>query len=1098
MNTRIAIHHHIEQRFERKVNLSTHWLRLRPAPHTTSRVEAYSLKVGVEPHFLNWVRDPYENHLARLDLPEPVTGLCIRLELLVELSGRNPFDFLVEPSAFSFPFAYSEHLTKELAPYLKKDIPGPRLRAWLDALDVPPGYVIERLGDINLRFYDRLPAFGPSRPGAVDTEKVLAQGGGSPWEIAWLATLTLRHLGLAARFTSGYHIAMAQSEPTQDVARAHAWTEVYLPGAGWIGLDPAAGVFTSEAHIPLASAPEYLRTMPVTGYFEHCRASLEETLTVRRMTPAGESGPYSECQWADIVALGRRVNDELQSRTIDLHLGQSLSFVSAAAEAPEWTTAALGADKSRAAEDLLYRLKARLAPGGIVHLGQGQWMGGEGLPRWRLGLFFRGDGFPVWREASLLGRRQAAFKPTSADACRFAALLAQNLGLASDFVMPAYEDGLHQFWLHRADLNSTPATEDLSDPGKRRALAARLTGDHDEPAGFVLPLRWDPVAEAWSSGVWSFRRGRLVLLPGESALGYRLPLDSLPVGDWATAEPEPERCQFDERPLLPRDFGELNARFTTVTPATESFATADPQYRDTRPPRTALAVQVRHGQVHVFLPPLTHLEHYLSLVAAVEATAKQVGVPVMPEGYEPPEDHRLLRLTLEPDSGCLKLLLPEIAGFAAQSALMEAAYAEAWAAGLRGERRMADGTSLAPGGRAEIRLGGTMPANSPFFRSPELLRSLIVYWQRHPSLSYLFAGRLIGPGGTAPRPDEGRDDALYELAIALERIPSGPCAVPWVPDRLLRHLLADPSGDMRRAEIRIDQLYPPDRSSLRLGRTIVRSFETPPVPRMAALQALLVQGLILVFAREPVRAEPVEWRSALHDRFMLPQVLWEDFLGVLRDLKNADLPFQAEWFLPLVELRFPVLGRVQAGDLELELRTALEPWPVLAEESTPSGTVRFLDVANDKVQVLCRGATPGRHVLVCNGLRVPLRSAERTGELVAGVRFKACELPSTLHPTQPAVDSLVFDLVDAWSGRVLGGCTYIPSQPDPEATIELGRNVGFSREAAPYPSGAAPVRGAPGRLEGTFLPSGSGLQHLEPPPAVMDEHHPYVLDLVRC
>ena len=1099
MNTRIAINHKIDQRFDKKVGLSTHWLRLRPAPHTQSLIEAYSLKIHTEPHFLNWLRDPYENHLARLDLPEPVADLRIEVEVLAELPPGNPFDFLVEPSAFSFPFDYPSQLTKELAPYLNVGRPGPRLRAWFEAMEVEPGYIVERLGDINLKFYNLLPAFGPLQPGAVDTETVLARGGGSPWEIAWLATLTLRHLGLAARFTSGYHVALAPKEGGYDIARLHAWTEVYLPGAGWIGLDPAGGIFTAEGHIPLASAPEYLRTMPLTGYFEHCAASQDETTTVRRLIPAPEVWPYSDCQWADIRALARKVDEDLQAQSIHLNLGQSLSFVSAYnPTAPEWTTAAMGPDKTRTAEDLLYRLKNRLAPGGILHLGQGEWMGGESLPRWRLSAFFRSDDFPIWQDPALIGWRQSGFSLTTEDARRFAEVLGENLGLAKSFVIPAQEDGLHQFWLHRTDLTSAPDPADLRDPERRRALAVRLTGHQNEPAGFVLPLRWDPVADAWSSGNWSFRRGRLVLIPGDSAMGYRLPLDSLPVGDAAAAEPEPERCQFDERPLLPREFGELNARFVTVSPATEHFETADPIYTEARPPRTAVSIQVRQGQLYVFLPPLTHLEHYLVLVSAIESTAKRIGVPVMLEGYEPPEDHRLLRLTLEPDAGCLKVCLPEVSSSASQIELVEVAFAEAANAGLRGERIMADGKSLPPGGRADIRLGGTVPANSPFFRRPELLRSLIACWQRHPSLSYLFAGRSIGPGGSAPRPDEGRDDALYELLIALERIPAGECAVPWMPDRLLRHLLADPAGDMRRAEIRIDQLYPPDRSSLRLGRTILRSFETPPHPKMAALQALLVKALLARFGRKPIQSELIEWRSALHDRFMLPHVLWEDFLSVLDDLTTAGFPFQPEWFRPLLDLRFPLLGHVQIGDMELELRSAHEPWPVLAEETTSMGTARFVDSANEKVQVRCSGLSPGRHVLTCNGYRVPLKATATHGEMVAGVRYKASNPPSTLHPTKYAVDALVFDLLDSWTGRVIGGCTYFPPRPELYGAIGVAPNLAESgEELAPHLLHAPPVRVPPWSSGGVFLARGSGQTAITPPPAVTDERYPYLLDLAR-
>lgn len=1098
MSTRIALNHRIDSRFNRRVQLSTHWLRLRPAPHVRDRIEAYSLKIDAEPNFLNWVRDPYENFLARLDLPEPVSGLGMSVEIIAELSPINPFNFLVEPYAFEYPFKYPKALAKELGPYLGTGPCGPRVTAWLDGLTMEKGYIAERLGELNSLIWKSFPAGGSADILAPDLESLLAGGRASPADLAWLLVLSLRRLGLAARFTTGYQVTLAPPEGGLDWASLHAWAEAYLPGAGWIGLDPAIGIYIAEGYIPLASAPEPLRTLPIIGYVEACQESRSQEIQVKRLVPEPASWPYGSAQWADMRALGGKIESDLRSRNINPALGVDLAFVSARdACAPEWTTAAVGPFKRQIAEELLLRLRGRLFPGGALHLGQSEWFGGEAAPRWRIGCFERADGQPAWRDPDLFGWKLGRFQLTTEDAKRVAEVLAGQLGVASSYVMAAQEDGLYQLWTNRTLIEYTPASEDLRDPERRQALASHLSANHGD-AGYALPLRWDGAKGRWSSGAWTFRRNGLYLSPGEFSMGYRLPLESLPSGEAGVVESDPERCQFDDRPILASVSGELSTRFATLGPVPNERESADADNAASRPPRTAICVQARHGRLYVFIPPLTHLEHYLELVAAVEATAAFLQAPVILEGYEPPEDHRLLRVMIEPGPGTLKLSLPETLEWTRQLDIIETAYAEAEAMGLRAERIMPDGKREPPGGRAEVRLRGETAAGSPFLRRPEILRSLIAYWQKHPSLSYFFAGRSIGPGGDAPRPDEGRDDALYELATALDRIPEGETARPWVADRLLRHLLADQTGDMKRAEIRIDQLYPPERSSLRLGRIVIRAFETPPHARMAALQALLVKGLLAFVERFPQSGDLVDWGPQLHDRFMLPRILWEDLKSVLRELEGAGYPFQPEWFEPFMQLRFPLLGRVQMGDISLELRQAHEPWPVLAEETTGGGTARFIDSANGRLEVTCTGLSPSRYALVCNGYLAPLQNIGIPGEAVAGVRYKASNPPSTLHPTRPEVRSLVFDLVDLWTGKVVGGCTYFPPSTPVWGPAGLpAESRGTGDEQGMEQHLATPIIAPSWSSGGIFLPCGSGQKRLFVPAPILDRRFPFLLDLAR-
>ncbi|MCG6967495.1 MAG: transglutaminase family protein [Chromatiaceae bacterium] len=1091
MTVRIALRHRIEQRFSRPVNLSTHWLRLRPAPLTNQRITAYSLGIDAEPHFINWVRDPFENNLARLDLPEPVSRLGFDIELLAELEPVNPFDFLVEPLAANFPFAYPAQLRKELAPYLALPLRGPRFAAWVETLDTEPAYILAFLSRVNQQIHESFAFAPPGQPGRVDPEAVLAAGAGWAWQVAWLGTLGLRALGLAARFVSGYRLSL----DGDGSAAAHAWTEVYLPGAGWVGLDPARGLFTDECYLPLAAAPDPLRAVPVVGYREACEEQFNERVEVRQLLVEPEQWPFSSAEREHLDALGRKIDLDLQAAGVALNVQPGLAFVAATeSDLDEWKIAALGPAKRRVAEQLMLRLRERLAPGGVLQVEQGEQFAGDPLPRWRLGCWARTDGAPVCRSGARIGWAQGGAALTPADARAFGERLAHALGIEPTRLAPAYEDGLYRRWLDPAPSDLIPDAAEISDPERRRALAERLSRESAQLRGYVLPLRWDAAAGRWASGTWPLRRGAIYLLPGDSPMGYRLPLEGLPLA--VQRRIDPERCQFEDRALLPEVHGEVSARLSRVAPLATPLAKAD-QASAGEGPRTAVCAEIRDGSLHCFLPPLTHLEHYLELVAAVELAAESLDTTVVLEGYGPPEDHRLRRIVIEPDAGALRVRLPEAGSSPELQSMLRAAFDEAAACGLHSERVMPDGSRFPPGVGAPLALAGQRPVHSPFLRRPEILRSLIAYWQRHPCLSYLFAGRGIGASGLAPRVDEGRDEALYELAIALERLPAGEIGEPWLADRVLRHLLTDPAGDMRRAEIRVDELYHPVRASRRLGRITLGSFEMASAAELQILQVQLVRALVARFAQLPERPELRPWGTALQDSLLLPRVLWDDFCVVLGELDEAGYPFQAAWFTTLVEQRFPRIGRVQFDDIALELRQAHEPWPVLAEEVSAGGVARFIDSALDRVQVTASGLTPGRYILECNAETVPLQPTGAVGEYVAGVRYKASNPPATLHPSAPPVDALVFDLIDTWSGRVLGGFTYHPARPRGWGTVGVPR-AGATGSLAGEPVGmrlAVPAGMPLGQGRGRFEPRGSGRRLVRTLPARIDPARPYLLDL---
>jgi uncharacterized protein (DUF2126 family) len=1044
MPVRVALHHKTVYQYDRPASLSPQVIRLRPAPHCRTPVSAYSLKIEPPDYFINWQQDPQSNYLARVVFPERVARLSIEVGLIAEMTVINPFDFFLESYAEKFPFPYSAEQREELAPCLVAEPAGPRLQKFLDETPQAAQPVMAFLVDLNRRLQRLTRYVIRMEPGIQTCEQTLTLGSGSCRDSGWLLVQILRHLGLAARFVSGYLIQLkpdvkplqGPEGPAQDFTDLHAWAEVYLPGAGWVGLDPTSGLLAAEGHLPLAATPHPASAAPVSGSVSECQVQFHHEMSVTRIHEDPRvTLPYSGAQWERIEALGHRVDEDIRRGDIRLTMGGEPTFVSTDnMDGEEWNFTAVSAEKRLLAERLLRRLSARFAPGALLHFGTGKWYPGEALPRWALTCYWRNDGIPLWHDPALLTPEPSALL-ASGDARCFAETLAHRLGVDPDYVNPAFEDPLHYLQKERQlPVNVDPIDNRLEDPGERERLRAVFERGLHQPAGFVLPLQRGAGKRGpeWQTGLWMLRGQHLFLVPGDSPIGLRLPLPSLP---WVAPAEAPQVSPVD--PMVNRGTLPVPLRISPADPILQrerqTGRDRQPKPQESAPwvVRTALCVEVRQGRLHVFMPPLPAAEDYLDLLTALEDTAAHLHKPVVIEGYAPPFDPRLRQIKVTPDPGVIEVNIHPAHDWLELVSNTTALYEEARLARLATEKFMLDGRHSGTGGGNHFVLGGPTPADSPFLRRPDLLRSMIAYWQHRPSLSYLFSGLFIGPTSQAPRVDETRQDSLYELDIAFGQIPApGPGDCPaWLVDRIFRHILVDVSGNTHRAEFCIDKLYSPDSASGRLGLVELRGFEMPPHARMSLTQQLLVRALIAGFWRQPYTRPPIAWGTQLHDQFMLPHFIRRDFAEVLDDLNRFGYPFELEWFAPHFEFRYPALGRVNEQGIELELRQATEPWYVLGEEAVAGGTARYVDSSVERLQVLVNGLFGNRYVITCNGRHVPLHATGKQGEWVAGVRYRAWQPPSCLHPTIPVHSPLVFDMVDTWTRRCVGGCTYHVAHP---------------------------------------------------------------------
>lgn len=1032
MSIQVALQHKTTYTYDRAIKLWPQVLRLKPAPHCRTKILSYALQVEPSNHFINWMQDPFGNYQARIVFPELVEKFEFTVEVIAELVAINPFDFFLEEYAETFPFAYSSLLQKELKPYLEVNDQGDSFeKLFNDCQKYSNQNTVDFLVALNRHVYEMIDYSIRMEVGVQSCEHTLVRKIGSCRDSAWLLVQLLRKFGLAARFVSGYLVQLkadveeknGPSGPQDDFTDLHAWAEVFIPGAGWIGLDATSGLFAGEGHIPLACTPHYESAAPITGDTEQTTVqfsfdnSVERILETPRVTK-----PYTDEQFRLIDQVGYQVDQLLQQADVELTMGGEPTFVSKTdMESAQWNTDADGEDKRVQSFSLTKKLKEDLAPQSFIHFGQGKWYPGEAIPRWQYAMYWRNDNQVLWKNKDLIADPNKKGKNTFADAEQFTKTLVKHLGLDSSLIQSAYEDEYYYLW-EKLNLPINFDTEKDAEKAKieRQTLLKLLEAGIDKPVGFVLPLAYDEENHYWLSTKWEFERKQLFLLPGNSQIGMRLPIDRLKIKrDKKSDQVFPANFFNDIYGLIGYQdvIDKIKKRKSFEAKNTGELI------------KTALCVQQMEGRIHVFLPPFEDMNHFLDLLHTIEITAEQLNLPIIIEGYQPPFHPEVTKLVVAPDPGVVEVNVHPMKSWAEIREVYDLLFELADEVGLGTNKFMIDGKHTGTGGGNHITLGGAKPAESPILRQPDTLRSMVNFWQNHPGLSYLFSSPFIGATSQSPRVDEGRPEMLYELEIAfneLEKVDDPPF---WMVDRIFRNILTDITGNTHRAEFCIDKLYSPDSTTGRLGILEMRGFDMPPHKEMCLLQILLVRSLFAVFCKSPYKHPVIHWGNDLHNKFMMHHFVREDIYEVVEYLQNHGVAFQKEWFDVFLDFRFPEYGSVHLSGIKLSLRSALEPWVVLGEEMSNSGTARFVDSSVERLEVVLEDFNPERYKLLCNSIQVPLVQTKYSRKFVASIRYKAWAPPSALHPTIGVDTPLIFDIYDTWNSRSIGGCSYHVAHP---------------------------------------------------------------------
>jgi len=997
MFTMIQLTHSTEYQYDEKIKIFPQYIRLHPSSHCKTPIDSFQLCIAPEEHFIHTQQDIFGNQITRVAFKQPSDFFKVTVNLQLRQIKFNPFDFLIDKHAEHYPFYYSDQMQQYLNHYITPAEDANAIEIGLAQYRPSASNTIDFCCELNKNLYQTIQYTMRDDSGVQPASVTLKTQKGSCRDTAWLLCELFRGYGLASRFVSGYLISMDDKTNTQSEAELHAWAEVFIPGAGWIGLDPTSGLLTDNQHIPLCCTPHPNEAAPIAGALQACQSTMQHTIHIKKLdNPSGDLNKNDDITWNKINTLGQAIDDVLDTQHVHLTMGAEPTYLAEDNNhAPEWQTQALGEDKSRRGWTLLQNLGHRFSPGGLKFISQGKQYPGEINPRWAYHYYWRKDGVPLWTLEIDNNKKYCL-----ADGLHLLKTLTQALGLPEQAIHSTYVDFEYEQWRQQHS-------------NLKQTTLPRV-------ACYVLPLHWplhlNNNTTHWASCEWHSLDNHVFLIPGDSAAGYRLPLNRLTKNVDPRFETCPEKSLFEQTThLLSAEQLEKDIEKRFSSPINNNVILQHTIH-------TALCIECKNNQIYLFIPPLNQLEPFVDLVASIQYACRKTSIPVILNGYCPPTDNRLHHFSVTPDPGVLEI---NIHPSATWQELREKNYiieAEAKKCHLTSTKTMPNGRVVASGGGNHMTLGGETPSQSPFLRRPDLLQSLIRFWQHHPSLSYLFSGLFVGPSSQAPRIDEARHDSLYEIELAFSQLSSGKNKPYWEIDRLLRYLLVDITGNRHRAEFCIDKLFCPDSENGRQGLLELRAFEMAPNPQQTLLQTLLVRALIATFWQTPYHHPLTRWETQLHDRFFLPHFLWEDFSNILAFLKKQGYLFELEWFDPFYQFRFPILGHLSCHNIKLELRIALEPWHVV--DTANNSTSRTVDSSLERIQVKLNGLIPQHYHICCNGIVLPLHRTNIQGEYIAAVRFKARNDPVTLHPNIPIHLPLQFDIIDQHHQQIIASCRY--------------------------------------------------------------------------